>query len=96
MQPHYTNDPELLDGLIDPFAGRRLGLIRRRRRTVKLYMPTAQEVAEETPVLLPRHGIAQFTGVAEAGNRGFKFCIPSLSARIGYEGDGHKRVAKIP
>jgi hypothetical protein len=47
VQPHYTNEPELLDGLIDPLAGRRLGLIRRRRRTVKLYMPTAQEVAED-------------------------------------------------
>jgi hypothetical protein len=33
VQPHYTNEPELLDGLIDPLAGRRLGLIRRRRRT---------------------------------------------------------------
>jgi hypothetical protein len=47
VQPHYTNEPELLDGLIDPLAGRRLGLIYRRRRTVKLYMPTAQEVADE-------------------------------------------------
>lgn len=47
VQPHYTNEPELLDDLKDPLAGRRLGLIRRRRRTVKLYMPTAEEVAAE-------------------------------------------------
>jgi hypothetical protein len=46
VQPHYTNEPELLDGLIDPLIGRRLGLVRRRRRTVKLFMPTAEDVAE--------------------------------------------------
>ncbi len=28
VQPHYTNGPELLDGLTDPLAGRRLGIIR--------------------------------------------------------------------
>src|SRR3984893_18140073 len=47
VQPHYTNEPELLDGLIDPLAGRRLGLIRRRRRTVKLHMPTTEEAIAE-------------------------------------------------
>ena len=47
VQPHYTNEPELLEGLVDPLAGRRLGLIRRHRRTVRLYMPTEQEVAAE-------------------------------------------------
>jgi len=47
VQPHYTNEPELLDGLIDPLAGRRLGLIRRGRRTVRLYMPTAEEISAE-------------------------------------------------
>jgi hypothetical protein len=47
VQPHYTNEPELLDGLIDPLASRRLGLVRRARRTVKLCMPTAEEVAAQ-------------------------------------------------
>ena len=47
VQPHYTNNPELLEGLIDPLAGRRLGLITRRRRTVDFYMPSEAEVAEE-------------------------------------------------
>ena len=47
VQPHYTNEPELLDGLIDPLAGRRLGLIRRRRRTVKLHMPSTEEAIAE-------------------------------------------------
>jgi hypothetical protein len=47
VQPHYTNEPELLDGLVDPLAGRRLGFVRRRRRTVKLYLPRAEEVAAE-------------------------------------------------
>jgi hypothetical protein len=44
VQPHYTNEPELLDGLIDPLAGRRLGLISRTRRTAQLYMPAVEEV----------------------------------------------------
>ncbi len=47
VQPHYTNNPELLDGLIDPLAGRRLGHIRRRRQTVVLYLPTDAEIAQE-------------------------------------------------
>jgi hypothetical protein len=47
VQPHYTNEPELLDGLVDPLAGRRLGLVTRAQPIVDLYMPTAQEVAEE-------------------------------------------------
>ena len=47
VQPHYTNEPELLDGLIDPFAGRRLGLIIRPQRAVKLYMPNAEELGSE-------------------------------------------------
>jgi hypothetical protein len=50
VQPHYTNEPELLEGLIDPLAGRRLALIRRRRRAVKLCMPTADEVTAELKV----------------------------------------------
>jgi hypothetical protein len=32
VQPHYINDPELLDGLVDPLAGRRLGLVQRGSR----------------------------------------------------------------
>jgi hypothetical protein len=47
VQPHYTNEPKLLDGLIDPLADRRLGLVTRRRRTVEFYMPTATEVTKE-------------------------------------------------
>jgi hypothetical protein len=47
VQPHYTNEPELLEGLTDPLAGRRLGMIRGRRRTVKLYMPTTEEAIAE-------------------------------------------------
>jgi hypothetical protein len=47
VQPHYTNEPELLGGLVDPLSGRRVGLIARSRRTVDFYMPTAQEVADE-------------------------------------------------
>jgi hypothetical protein len=47
QQPHFTTNPELLDGLEDPFLGRRIDLVRRRRRTVRLYMPTVEEIAEE-------------------------------------------------
>jgi hypothetical protein len=47
VQPHYTNDPGLLDGLTDPLAGRRLGLVRRRRRTVRLYMPSEADLISE-------------------------------------------------
>jgi hypothetical protein len=47
VQPHYTNEPELLEDLVDPLAGRRLGLIRRRRRTVKLCMPADEEIVAE-------------------------------------------------
>ncbi len=54
VQPHYTNDPELLDGLVDPLAGRRLGLIRRRRRTVPLYMPNEAELAAERQLKVER------------------------------------------
>jgi hypothetical protein len=46
VQPHYTCDPELLEGLVDPLAGRRLGVVRRKRRTVPLYMPTEAELVE--------------------------------------------------
>ena len=47
VQPHYVNDPELLDGLVDPLAGRRLALVQRVWNTVRLYMPTPAEVAEQ-------------------------------------------------
>jgi hypothetical protein len=47
VQPHYVNDPELLDGLVDPLAGRRLRWVRRLRKTVALYMPTPEDVAGE-------------------------------------------------
>jgi hypothetical protein len=47
VQPHYINEPELLDGLVDPLAGRRLGLVYRAHRTVNLHMPTAEETAAE-------------------------------------------------
>ena len=43
VQPHYTSAPELLEGLIDPLAGRRLGLIYRHQRIGKFRMPTAQK-----------------------------------------------------
>jgi hypothetical protein len=46
VQPHYINEPELLDGLVDPLAGRRLGLVTQARTAVDLYMPTEQELAE--------------------------------------------------
>ena len=66
VQPHYTNEPELLDGLIDPLAGRRLGLIRRRRRTVKLNMPTDEEVATELKSKRER-AIKQYNSAAKPG-----------------------------
>jgi hypothetical protein len=47
VQPHYINEPELLDGLVDPLAGRRLGLVQREHRTVHLYMPSTEEIAAE-------------------------------------------------
>jgi hypothetical protein len=47
VQPHYVNDPELLDGLVDPLAGRRLRLVEGFRETVALYMPTPEEIAGE-------------------------------------------------
>ena len=47
VQPHYTSAPELLDDLIDPLAGRRLGLVYRGERIVRLNMPPAEEVATE-------------------------------------------------
>jgi hypothetical protein len=46
-QPHFTSRPQLLDGVEDPFSGRRVGLVRRRRRTVPLRMSTLEEIAEE-------------------------------------------------
>jgi hypothetical protein len=64
VQPLYTNEPELLEGLIDPLAGRRLGIVRRQRRTVKLYMPTAQEVAAEVRSQRQR-GIEQYNRAAK-------------------------------
>ena len=66
VQPHYTNEPELLDGLIDPLAGRRLGLIRRRRRTVKLNVPTDEEVATELKTKRER-AIKQYNSAAKPG-----------------------------
>ena len=47
VQPHYVSDPELLEGLVDPFAGRRLGWVRGNRRAVPLYMPSQGEVLHE-------------------------------------------------
>jgi hypothetical protein len=47
VQPHYTSAPELLDGLVDPLAGRRLGLVYRPERTVRLNMPPAEEFTAE-------------------------------------------------
>jgi hypothetical protein len=47
VQPHYTSAPELLDGLIDPLAGGRLGLVYRPERTVCLIMPPAEEFTAE-------------------------------------------------
>lgn len=47
VQPHYTNDPGLLDGLVDPLAGRRLRMVCRRRCTVRLYLPAEAELRAE-------------------------------------------------
>jgi hypothetical protein len=66
VQPHCTNEPELLDGLVDPLADRRLGLIRRRRRTVKLYMPTDVEVAAELKSKRER-AIKQYNSATKPG-----------------------------
>jgi hypothetical protein len=47
VQPHYTSNPELLDGLTDPLAGRRLGTVLGRRQTVPLYMPADEELTAQ-------------------------------------------------
>jgi hypothetical protein len=47
VQPHYTNEPELLEGLADPLVSRRLAMVIGARATVDLHIPTAQELSEE-------------------------------------------------
>jgi hypothetical protein len=64
VQPHYINEPELLDGLVDPLAGRRLGLVDRAQRTVHLCMPTEEEVAAELG-LRQKRATSQFKRVKE-------------------------------
>src|SRR5947207_1514027 len=54
VQPLYVNNPELLDGLVDPLAGRRLQLVERLSQTVQLHMPTPEEIAGEVRLRIQR------------------------------------------
>ena len=79
VQPHYTAAPTFGPGLVDPLAGRRIGLRKGPGREAVLEIPPAAPA----PVRGSRHGLGQAVGFeAHVGRIGTEagFCEPIKSA----------------